>query len=104
MKTHKTAKKNETRTNIPPSLISAVMSKDMAGQFPNGEEFDQLMRYVIFTMSPEHPVYREHPLTRNEISVIEKACAEKPEWKKLLTDLRAEHDTLLRVFEESTFG
>ncbi len=103
-KTNTARKRTEQRTKIPESLLRAVVRNDRPADVPNAEDFDRLMRYVVFTMAPDHPVYRENPLSKEEIASIEQSCVEKPEWKRLLTDLRVEYDSLLKIFEESSFG
>jgi hypothetical protein len=69
-----------------------------------GDDFDRLMRFVIYKESPHHPVYKENPLTVEEIRSIERTCKENPEWAKVLTDLQQEYQRILETLEESSFS
>jgi hypothetical protein len=86
------------------SLIDAVMDRHTDNGKKNDDDFDKLMRFVVYKESPNHPVYTENPLSGEEILSIEKACREKPEWAELLTDLQQEYQQILESLEDSSFS
>ncbi len=106
----KSGRKNALNRTVRPApsfssaLFNAVMSDAVRSEKPTGNDFDQLMRYVIYKESPNHPAYKENPLSFEEVRLIRKNCEENPEWAKVLADLRHEYNRLLETLEQSSFS
>ncbi len=86
------------------ALYKAVLSDPAQTGKPTGGDFDRLMRYVIYKESPNHPAYKENPLTTEEVRSIEKNCKKNPEWAKVLADLHHEYHRLLEALDQSSFS
>jgi hypothetical protein len=86
------------------SLIDAVMDSHAEIRKQNSDDFDKLMRFVIYKESPHHPVYKENPLTNEEIRSIDRRCKENPDWAKVLREMHQEYKRILEALEESSFS
>jgi hypothetical protein len=112
MKTKKASKNRRKRpkssigstAHFSPELFEAVMGTPIQNVPPTSGDFDRLMRYVIFKESPDNPVYKENPLTDEEIQSLQKTCRENRAWAKVLTDLNHEYHRLLETVEKSSFS
>ena len=116
MKKHKKSehsvvrRKAERKNTVEPApafsqaLFRAVMDGHAKDTTHTDDDFDRMMKYVLREEAPDHPAYREVPLTDDEVRSIQKKIVESPDWARLYRDLLGEYRQILDALEHSSLS